>query len=61
MVAVGATLAAVGAANVQASAAPSITASDAAAARITPTGVGAVKLGATHTSLHAQHLVGKLT
>jgi hypothetical protein len=58
MAAAGTTLVAVGAASVQASAAPSSTAS--AAGRITPSGVGAVKLGATHTSLHVQHLVGKL-
>jgi hypothetical protein len=60
MAAAGTTLVAVGAASVQASAAPSTTASDAAAAHITPTGVGAVKLGATQSSLHAQHLVGPL-
>jgi hypothetical protein len=54
------TLVAVGAAGVQANAAPSATASDAAVARITQTGVGAVKLGATLTSLRAHHLVGKL-
>jgi hypothetical protein len=54
--AAGTTLVAIGAASVQAGAAPSVTAS----AQITPTGVGAVKLGATHTSLHARHLVGKL-
>jgi hypothetical protein len=58
--AAGATLAAVGAAGVQAGAASSATASGATAAQITPKGVGAVKLGATHTSLHAHHRVGKL-
>jgi hypothetical protein len=58
MAAAGTTLVVVGAASVQASAAPSSTAS--AAAQITPTGVGAVKLGATYTALHTQHLVGKL-
>jgi hypothetical protein len=60
MAAAGTTLIAVGAASVTASAMPSTTASAAAAAHITPTGVGAVTLGATHTSLHARHLVGKL-
>jgi hypothetical protein len=60
MAAAGTTLVAVGAASVTAGAMPSTSASRAAAARITPTGVGAVTLGATHTSLHARHLVGKL-
>jgi hypothetical protein len=60
MAAAGTALVAVSAASVQASAASSTTASAAAAAQITPTGVGAVKLGATQTSLHARHLVGML-
>jgi hypothetical protein len=56
LVAVGTALAAIGAASVPAGARPSTT----APAHITPTGVGAVTLGATHASLHARHLVGRL-
>ena len=59
MAAAGTTMAVVGAASVRPAPHPPA-ASDAAAAQITPTGVGAVRLGATYTSLHEQQLVGKL-
>jgi hypothetical protein len=60
MAAAGTTLFALGAASVHASADPSTAGSGTASARITPTGVGVVRLGATQTSLRAKHLIGKL-
>jgi hypothetical protein len=55
-----AALAAVGALAIGGAAAPGQTAQPAAAKKITPAGVGQVKLGMTFAQLRAKHLVGKL-